>query len=131
MSENNNDILELIKHPNTVQHRILSGMENYVAGGKVITSPNNVTSHLVESFANTSANLMHDVSHNLEQTFPKRAVDRESLFKHMSDYDYVGLFATPASTFINMTLKLDMFTELEDGVGSPKWSDAGLRLIYF
>lgn len=121
MSKNNETVLNLMKHPSNVQHRILSDMEGHIGDGRTVTSPNNVVSHLVESFSNISANLVHDVTHNLEQTFPKRALDRESLFKHMSDFDYIGLFASPVSTFIELTIKMDIFNNealRDEAIGS-------------
>jgi hypothetical protein len=98
--------LWLYANPSTIQYTILDDLEKHLGGGKKLITPNNVCTFLIEGFSNMSANMTQDILRALDDVFPKRALTMESVSRHMSDYDYVGLFSSPAPTDIEFIVRL-------------------------
>lgn len=107
MSELNN-LLELYATPENIQSYILKNMEDKIGDNAVVSTPNNVGTFLIEAFSTMASDIVKDMFSGINKTaFPKRALTLEDLFKHMSDYDYVGLFAVPSTTNIELTISID------------------------
>ena len=111
MSTVNDDILRMYGNPASIQHKVINGLEKAYGGGNVITTPNNVVSHLVESFAGISSGISTDMYSLIDTLFPHRVQTMEGLFKHMSDFDYVGLYGIPCSTFVEFSVFLESVIE--------------------
>jgi hypothetical protein len=111
MNKTNEKITELYAAPSRIQHEILQGMESQIAGGNGVLTPNNVASFLIDSFSTMSSNITKDTIQALDDTFPVRATNSETLYKHMSDFDYIGLFATPSGTNLEFVVAMDSLRE--------------------
>ena len=89
--------------PLLLQRKILNRFEEET--GTVIVDPNNTPSLLMEAFASTTAGLVRKLEDTVRPAiYPARAKDAEDLYKHLSDYEYINIFASPASTTLLMTL---------------------------
>ena len=97
--------LDAMANPALVEKRILDAYEEYVTGGEgVIVDANNTFMFLVEMFSQLTSDATDAVLNKLNALYPQRALTPEDLYMHMSDYDYVGLFASPASLNMEMIL---------------------------
>ena len=97
--------LDAMANPALVEKRILDAYEEHVTGGEgVIVDANNTFMFLVEMFSQLTSDATDAVLNKLNALYPQRALTPEDLYMHMSDYDYVGLFASPASLIMEMVL---------------------------
>lgn len=95
--------LEGIKTPQVLQSYILDKFSEASDSKFVITDPNNVAAFLVEAFATMGSNVLRRVDDSvLPAIYPSRAISTADLYKHLSDYDYVGIFSYPAQATIMM-----------------------------
>jgi hypothetical protein len=86
---------------------MLQDMQQRITGGRPIVDGNNVCSFLMEAFASVTSGLTKGILDGFEGLYAKRAQTAEQLYKHMSDFDYVGLFATPATAYIEVLFRKD------------------------
>lgn len=107
MNTINDELLRMNGNPSSIQYRILRGLEQELGGSRVITTPCNVASFLVEGFAVNAANIVQSITDNLIQLSPNQAQTSEELFKHLSDKDWAGIYGNPASTFIELSLLVE------------------------
>jgi len=95
----------ILKNPMLLHHKILEELHSRLsddASDFIIADPNNSFNFLLEASSSMTANSINYMEKSLESVYPKRAKTTEDLYRHMSDFDYVGLYSTPA----NITLKL-------------------------
>lgn len=93
--------LEGIKNPQVLQSYILDKFSESTGGKQVIVDGNNPTSFLIEGFSSLTSKLIQKIDDTvLPAIYPSRAQSITDLYKHLSDYDYLGLFASPASCTI-------------------------------
>ena len=95
--------LEFMNNPLNIQQRMLERFEEY-AGGDFIADPNNVVSFSMEMFAELTADATSEMDRTMESIYPSRSQNTSDLYKHMSDYDYIHLFSSPASATIQVSL---------------------------
>ena len=89
--------------PLALQAKLLDRFEQET--GSVIVDPNNTPTLLMEAFASTTSGLIRKLEDTVRPAiYPARAKEAVELYKHLSDYDYVKVFATPAQTTLLMTL---------------------------
>ena len=97
--------LDAMANPALIEKRVLDAYEEYVTGGEgVIVDSNNTFMFLVEMFSQLTSDATDAVLNKLNALYPQRALTPEDLYMHMSDYDYVGLFASPSSLNMEMIL---------------------------
>lgn len=97
--------LNAMANPALVEKRVLDAYEEYVTGGEgVIVDANNTFMFIVEMFSQLTSDATDAVLNKLNALYPQRALTPEDLYMHMSDYDYVGLFASPAALNMEMVL---------------------------
>ena len=93
--------IEGIKNPHLLQSYILEKFSESTGGKQVIVDGNNPTSFLIEGFSSMASKLVQKIDDTvLPAIYPSRAQSISDLYKHLSDYDYLGLFASPASCTI-------------------------------
>ena len=103
--------------PLTVQAKILDRFEDVT--GNAIVDPNNPASVIMEGFASLASSMVRSIEDTVRPAiYPARANTAEDLFKHLSDYDYVDVFASPASTTV--LLILDKLYTLVNSVGTTE-----------
>lgn len=98
--------LTFYANPLSIQGGILDEFQSRLklSSGVPITDPNNVFCFLLEQFSTTTANVANTTCNNLDILYPKRAQTVEDLYRHMSDFDYLNLFSSPATCTLNLTL---------------------------
>ena len=73
-------------------------------GGNTIVDPNNTVAYFLSMSSETTAAAINEVLNTSEGLYPVRAQTSEDLYKHMSDYEYVGLYGAPASCQLSIVL---------------------------
>ena len=119
--------LDAISNPALIEKRILDNYENYVTNGEsVVVDANNTFMFIVEMYSQLTAGATNAVLNKLNALYPQRAMTPKDLYMHMSDYDYVGLFSSPAS--IDMELILGKKELIDNAV--PIYDADGNELPY-
>lgn len=95
------------KNPAMVQHAILTELRSRLGGTKVIADSNNSFNFLLEAASEMYVDSILRSEDNLGSRYAKRAQTTEDLYKHVSDFDYVGLFGSPASLLFSIILDKD------------------------
>lgn len=106
MATNETNIVDtLYAHPNRISTEILDDLEARFAGGTgKIVDGNNVAAFLIEEFSTITAGAVQAVTDAQDSLYPARAQTMSDLYRHMSDYDYLNLFASPATATIRLQL---------------------------
>ena len=95
--------LDGLNNPLLIQARLLDRLENVT--GTAVVDPNNPASILIEGFAETSAGIVRNMEQNVRPAiYAARANNATDLYKHLSDYDYIDVFASPAETTLQMVV---------------------------
>ena len=98
-------MLKFMANPINLQLRLIEHLESkLLAGQAVLVDPNSVAMHLVEGFASVTADFALSVQRAYERRLASRAQTDADLFLHMSDYDYIGCFATPSVALIQLSI---------------------------
>lgn len=97
-----NITLSMMTNPVNLQKLVLDDVSSRLTGNKVIVDPNQVSMLLIEMASNLTSNLARATEDSLSEWLAKRATTHEDLYRHMSDYDYIGLFSLPSSTKITV-----------------------------
>lgn len=94
----------IYNNPNSIQAFILNELQSRITGEDSIVDANNVISFVLEMFSTVTGNAINEVTNGFPSLYPVRALTSEDLFKHMSDFDYVNMFSTPATMQMSLTL---------------------------
>ena len=105
-----NVTLSMMTNPINLQKLVLDEVSSRLSGNKVIVDPNQVSMLLIEMASNLTSNLARATEDGLSEWLAKRATTHEDLYKHMSDYDYIGLFSLPSSTKITIHIDKNYIT---------------------
>lgn len=90
-----------LSNPLTIQYNILNELQERLTGGEPVVDSNNVFSTMLEMFSSMTGHAVDEMIGLFSSLYSVRAQSFEDLYKHMSDYDYVGLFSNPASCEIS------------------------------
>jgi hypothetical protein len=102
-----------IYNPASIQRVALQTFSDVSNGALVIFDPSNPLVALLESGAAMVAAYASKDQVNLRQTYAKLSQTQTDLYGHMSDTDYLDLFATPAAaTFIMMFNQTDLLAAM-------------------
>ena len=99
--------MQLYANPMLLQDKVLSLFENHVFGGKTVMDGNNVFTFGLEMEATMLSSIVNEMTKNFQALYPSRAQTMRDLYRHMSDYDYVGMYAYPAMTTITIMMDRD------------------------
>ena len=100
--------LQGLKNPQLLQSLILDRFEASTDGKYAIVDGNNVAAFLIESFSSIAAKSIQKIDDSvLPAAYPSRAVSMTDLYKHLSDYDYLGMFASPSTCSILLIVEKD------------------------
>lgn len=114
-TEEQDQILKFMSDPVNLQNQLVKHLESKLLGGNaVINDPNSVAMHLIEGFSCVVSDFAFAAQRASEKRLPNRAQSMSDLYLHMSDYDYVGCFATPS--IVNIVMGLDKSYILNNGV---------------
>lgn len=97
--------LQLMSNPVNLQTRLYEHLESKLLNGTaVLVDPNSVAMQLVEGFCDVTADYAFATELQSERRLANRAMTDADLNLHMSDYDYVGSFATPSKATIALSI---------------------------
>ena len=101
--------LDLMQDPLNLQKYVLDSIIDKIENTTghtdlTLVDPNSVFLHLVEAYTNTTAQLAKNVQDEFDRRNPLRAQTDADLYLHMSDFDYIGSYATPSKVTINLTI---------------------------
>lgn len=104
---NNELVLEMFANPALIQAKALQDMQARLTDGVPIVDGNNVCSFLLEQSSANHADIAKAMINEINPLYALRAQTAEDLYRHMSDFDYLNLFSTPATTYIELTFRKD------------------------
>lgn len=100
--------LKSLNNPLILQAEVLEELGTRMNSGgttdDAVVDPNNVFCFLLEGASNATANFALAVENELAKQLALRAQTSEEIYKHMSDFDYVNMFSSPAEAVITLTL---------------------------
>ena len=96
--------LQLYSSPQRIQAKALDMLEEKVLDGNEMPDGNNPATFLMEFSATVASGIVNEMSNSINALYPARAMTTKDLFRHMSDYDYVNLFSTPATMELEIAL---------------------------
>ena len=102
MFENKDTLINQLNSPMNIAAMALDEIHDRLNGTRIIADPNSTFCHLLEFGSSISAMTIQAIEEKFPLLYAQRAQSMEDLFMHMSDYDYLSLYATPASTTLRM-----------------------------
>lgn len=97
--------LDAMTNPALIEKRVIDACEESLLGGNgVIVDANNAFMFVVEMAAQLFSDSTQAVINKFNALYSQRALTPEELYMHMSDYDYVNLFSSPASISMELIL---------------------------
>lgn len=104
MADTNYTISEIAKSftqvrsdPTLIQRAVLDTIENVSNGKMVIIDPNNPFVLNLEMSVSLAVSNLEEARNLTRKTYPALTDSWDDLYRHMSDYDYKDVYATPAS----------------------------------
>lgn len=104
MFENKDTLIQAMKKPMCIAKMALEEIQDRMGGTKIIADPNTPFCHLLEFGSSISSMCVQAIDEKMPQLYPKRAQSMQDLYHHMSDFDYLRMYATPASATIRIAL---------------------------
>ncbi len=101
------ETLQLYNNPLLIQTKQLELFENYLFDGRTILDGNNVFTFGLEMGATMTANIVSEMTNSFQSLYPARAQTMSDLYRHLSDYDYIDLYSSPANTTLELMLDRD------------------------
>ena len=111
MFETKDTLINQLNSPMNIAAMALDEIHDRLEGTKVIADPNSPFCHLLEFGSSINSMVIQAVEEKFPLLYAQRAQTMEDLFMHMSDYDYLRLFATPASGTLRMAFPKKYLTD--------------------
>ena len=109
------DVTNVIYNPTSIQRTILSYLENVTSGTVDVVDPTSPFVFVLEASAVNTAAAVQENMTLLRRQYASLAQNEEELHLHMSDKDFIDLFATPADTKFKITIQYtDMLVKMVD-----------------
>lgn len=105
-------------NPSAIQRAVLSHLSDIKNGDIEIVDPTNPFVFLLEASCVNTAAFMAEQEALIRKLYPSLAQTETDLYRHMTDDDYIGRFASPATAYFNfMIVKDDLLSKMlsEDG----------------
>lgn len=102
--------------PTRIQQVVLDSVQAFRDGTLQIPDPGNPFSLLLEMAASCAASLHSRDLISLRAMYPALANTQEDLYRHMSDVDFLGRFATPSELYIRLLFAKGELLELAESV---------------
>lgn len=114
----------ILNNPVNIQHAIINDYEQRLDGAGYIADANNSFMFLLEAFSRTVAESTVAIDTKLNALYPRRAVTTKDLYNHLSDFDYIGFFSSPAS--FKMAILLHRSYLIDNAIQVP---DTNYKLV--
>jgi hypothetical protein len=98
---------QILSNPLSIQQMVINDFQDRVNGTYVMADANNTFALLLEYASTLTANAVAQEEDKLSKIYPIRALSFDDIWPHMSDYDYVNFFSTPATTTVYLILSKD------------------------
>ena len=105
MFDNKTKLISAMRSPLQVEMMALDEIQDRLGGTKVIADGNSPFCHLLEFGSSVASACITSIDDKLSNIYPQRALTMQDLYQHMSDYDYLSMYSTPAQTMFTMTLE--------------------------
>ena len=105
MTEMFSRIQQVQENPTLMFRSIIDTFDEVTGGEYELVDPTNPTVFLLSTSCVMAAANMQESITNLRKQYPELAQTQEDLYHHMSDSDYIGRFATAASTKARLVLQ--------------------------
>lgn len=102
MFEDAKQLTDLLSNPMCIASLSLKELENRIGGDAIVADPNSPACHLLEMSSSLTAAAIKSIDDRMPQIYPLRANTMEDLEHHMSDYDYLRMYANPATTVLQL-----------------------------
>lgn len=99
------NLMDEFLDPCIIKANALEDLTARIIGGTPIVDANNVPMFLMEKFSSVIADSMLAAKQNIDVLYKLRAMSPEDLYKHMSNYDFIGVYSTPASFMITILME--------------------------
>ena len=96
------ETLQAYTNPLSIQAKALDDLSDKVLNGAIVSDGNNPFTFLTEFASNMTANIVNKACECFNGLYPLNAQTATELYRHLSDFDYVGLYATPATTTVEL-----------------------------
>lgn len=97
-------LISTLRNPTNIAAKALNEIESRLNGTITIADPNAPFCHLLEFGSSIAAQVINAMDAKLPALYPKRAESMEDLYGHMSDFDYLRMYSTPARSALRMFL---------------------------
>ena len=97
-------LISTLRNPTNIAAKALNEIESRLNGTITIADPNAPFCHLLEFGSSIAAQVINAMDAKLPALYPKRAENMEDLYGHMSDFDYLRMYSTPARSALRMFL---------------------------
>lgn len=104
MFEKQTNITELIRSPLNIASAALDELQSRLGGKKVVSDPNSPFCFLLEFGSSLAALTANAMDEKFPALYPRRSMSMEDLYHHMSDYDYLKMYSSPAQTTFRLML---------------------------
>ncbi len=95
--------------PNSIINISLNRLQDMLDGKIDLTDPTNPFTYLLETSCLNTAFSIQEYTTLTKRLYPRLANDTESLYLHMSDYDYLGIFSEPSYARVTFSVLLNDF----------------------
>jgi len=97
--------LELYKYsPSSIIQVMLNRLNDAYKGNIDIVDASNPFIYLLETSCLNAVNSINEYTNLTRKLYPRLANTSEDLYRHMSDYDYLGIFSEPSTAYVNFYL---------------------------
>lgn len=104
MFEDRSTLIDALKNPMNIASMALDEIEQRLGGDRIVADPNTPFCHLLEFGSSVSAEVINAIDDKFPSLYAKRARTMDELYTHMSDFDYLRIYSTPAMTQLRMYL---------------------------
>lgn len=102
--------LELFKdHPSAMVEIGLNLQADITNGRVTMIDPNTPPAYIISNMALFTSFHIQQHLIGLKSLYPKLANNEKDLYKHMSDYDYVGVYSTPSFADVSFNVPINEF----------------------
>lgn len=123
---NTETTLQLYANPLLIQDKQLSLFEQHVFDGKSVLDGNNVFTFGLEMGATLAAGIVNEMANSFQSLYPARAQTMSDLYRHLSDYDYVDMYSTPAETSVELLFERNF---LIDNAPADKDEEGSFKIV--
>lgn len=114
--------LYLASNPLAIQANMLKLFENRSNGKRYVADANNSYMHLIEGLSEMYGGFLGSILDVMNNWYANRATTDEELHQHISDFEYVGLYAVPAS------VEIEWITDSDHLLNNALTSEDGFQL---